>query len=288
MTSRYAGFTLVELPAVSKRKGNAFTLVELLVTVAIIAILLSLLLPVLKKTRYQARLVVCTSNFHQNGLALMSYAHANKGLWPGRWPWTAGAGTAVPNQLTQVGTAVNDLRPALSKYTKLNGTFRDPFVDKLDFMQPMPNPSEIYASYNMWFGWPPESGFVGSGWEKRMAHVDDWMEHNGRRINTLMSDCVWDTRPGWDNINTVHPDYPKGAMGPITFNGPGPTRNQISSWFIAFPASKMNRFDQNFLFIDGHAKLLPDLKTDLGNFDPRIYRVPIHGDAQTTWVVAVE
>ena len=50
-----SGFTLVELPAVSKRQRFAFTLVELLVTVSVIAILATLLLGALYSAQDTAR-----------------------------------------------------------------------------------------------------------------------------------------------------------------------------------------------------------------------------------------
>ncbi len=54
---------------------RAFTLIEVLVVVAIVGLLMSLLLPSLSRVRDQAKLVACKSNLHQIGLAIISYAH---------------------------------------------------------------------------------------------------------------------------------------------------------------------------------------------------------------------
>ncbi|MHB0946595.1 MAG: prepilin-type N-terminal cleavage/methylation domain-containing protein [Sedimentisphaerales bacterium] len=60
-----------------RKKRNAFTLVELLVVISIIAVLLAILMPSLKKAREQAKKVVCSGNMRQMGVALQCYMQEN-------------------------------------------------------------------------------------------------------------------------------------------------------------------------------------------------------------------
>ena len=64
------------------RTRRGFTLVELLLTVAVVGILLALLLPAVNSARAAARRTQCASNLRQVGLAIGSYTDVHHGRWP--------------------------------------------------------------------------------------------------------------------------------------------------------------------------------------------------------------
>lgn len=72
------------------RVRRAFTLLELLVVVAIIGILASLLLPAIQKTMVKARQTWCASNLRQLGIGLASFAHDHQNAYPQQLPFSAG------------------------------------------------------------------------------------------------------------------------------------------------------------------------------------------------------
>ena len=81
------------------RRCPAFTLVELLVVISIIAVLAALLLPALSRARDRAQTASCGSNLRQLGLAFHMYlddhmdifptaaAHSGLGSQPEDWVW---------------------------------------------------------------------------------------------------------------------------------------------------------------------------------------------------------
>jgi prepilin-type N-terminal cleavage/methylation domain-containing protein/prepilin-type processing-associated H-X9-DG protein len=70
----------------------AFTLVELLVALAIIALVIAMLLPALSRAREAARLVACASNLRQIGLNYALYAGDYRGLYPALYGYAGWAG----------------------------------------------------------------------------------------------------------------------------------------------------------------------------------------------------
>ncbi len=82
----------------ARRAVRGFTLIEVLVVVAIIALLISILLPSLSRAREQARMTVCMNNMRTCGQAMVLYAHSNLDSYP--WdatPVSAGGAPAGAN-----------------------------------------------------------------------------------------------------------------------------------------------------------------------------------------------
>lgn len=91
MPDRHSSFTHVLADATSpiramgpKSRAGGLTIVELLVSTAVISTMMALLLPAVQASREAARNLQCQNNLHQVGMALVDHHHSHKSL-PAGW-----------------------------------------------------------------------------------------------------------------------------------------------------------------------------------------------------------
>ena len=116
---------------IQPRPTRGFTLIELLVVICLIAVITTLLLPAMQRSRDQARLAQCKNNLKQLGLAFHNYHDVHKTFPPG---WTQHH--PQPGPQTRYGWSV----------------FVLPFVDQivvykgLDFRAQRGGPLEVFQA----------------------------------------------------------------------------------------------------------------------------------------------
>lgn len=106
----------------SAQRGSSrgFTLIEVLVVVAIIALLIGILLPSLNAARAQARIVMCATNLRTIMQGTMYYAQASKDEMPGGYAWDD-SNNSILQPPRPNGNPWEFLHPFIAKQTTRQG-----------------------------------------------------------------------------------------------------------------------------------------------------------------------
>lgn len=245
--------------ATSLRAGG-FTLAELLVVAAVIALLMALLMPSLQRARYVATLTVCSANQSQVAVAATTYTSDHRGMWPARSMPFIERGLSAPFVLKFTNSDANksyDDRPLLSRFIPINEVGQCPLNDWLDYEN---SPADqIQGNYSFYFGFQFSHG------EQSLERLSDTMTFDGDQFNVLIADR---TRVYADSnwTDAAHPDFGTRRMKAVVNN----TATWTSARYRLTGSIDRGPVDLNFTRTDGSGYRIPGVEPE----DPRLKKVP--------------
>jgi prepilin-type N-terminal cleavage/methylation domain-containing protein/prepilin-type processing-associated H-X9-DG protein len=249
-----------------RRCRCAFTLVELLVVIGIIAVLVALLLPALAAARRQSQATKCLASLREIGNGFAMYAAAYKGYWPcavHNYDCLIPSPSASANAFVYPGTPGTPWYP-LQAGRQLRWHDRIlPFISNINYIDdyrdiPTMVPNDVLRTISVLWGCPAfrynQDSLIGGN------QIDDNMR-SGYEMNQYP---LYPFAHG--NVNADRA-YIQGATPPYTG---GPTSNQAGRYF---KSNEYSRPTDRILIAEG-----------LGHFvqmSPAIRQAPT--DGRQTW-----
>ena len=194
--------------------ARAFTLIEVLVVVAIIALLVSILLPSLAAARRAGKEVVCKSNLHQIGVASGGYASMYKrGTFPDWWAVGTSPFRVLP------GT----LESATGKYAKYG------LPDVMNKFKLIPLPTQVWicplnqrdAQYKQTYFW--------ANFDRATQDTRNYNAGGVAGASKSSNTGVWWVGDNY-NVKPYKPVDERPAYDPITANAPDNREWHYDQW----------------------------------------------------------
>lgn len=210
----------------------AFTLLELLIVVAIIALIASMLLPAIGRAKQQAKLARCTANLRQVGLATRMYLD-DSGGWFFKYQEMVTGGTYW---YFGFETSASLGAPEGQRQIDLTKAKLYPYFGTVGGIEVCPSFQYDLSTYKAKY----KSASYGYGMNLRMdsKHESSWTAKGGRLI--WFADCA--------QVNTWQ--APASASNPL-----------VEEWYYVDLAWKSVQFRHNgranLLFCDGHVESMP-------------------------------
>ncbi len=219
-------------------RKKTFTLIELLVVVAIIAVLVSILLPALGMAREQGRKAVCMSNLRQIYIGAVGYGNEWDGIWPGQMRFANG----------WIWSRIPILYP---KYVKLPDVWRCPSRVGSNRVIYVSTPPGQFGGWGrgQYAPWPDGYNFLMKSTGGVVAELP--MCYGGMWPDDVPIRSVWENNHWWINTESLErpdaylflTDAWEDALRP-------PWVGYVGEWRWVFPHSA----GHNVSFFDGHVQ----------------------------------